>query len=719
MVENGDMEHDSVPDTNTKTSRRTRLSEKEMVENGDTEHGSVPDNKTRTSRRTRLSKKQMVENGDTKHDSVPDTNTGTSRRTRLSKKETVENGAMERDSVSDTNTRTSRRTRLSKKEIVENDSAGDAKFASEMKPRDNGGLLPKNSGGPAGEWKSNEAGSIPCPPENFGGFGKGILELKRLRSKSKYSVSELLTKAEDIVKRCELEHMPAIPEGSCLCINLVAENDMQKSKLRKASSRDDSDDNYLYCPAAKDLQQEDLKHFQCHWLKGEPVIVGNVLETASGLSWEPMVMWQACRQLKNLNHPLLLDVSATKCLDWSEAEVNIHHFFKGYMEGQFDSAGWPQLLKLQGWPNFFEERSPHLCAEFIRSLPFKEYTDPQSGFLNLAVKLPPGSLRPDIGAKTYIAYGIPQELGRGDSVTKLHCDMSDAVYLVAFSFGHIFLLSGLWIMPSEDFSGARGHTHVNVLTHTQGIKLTPVQLSRIEILKRTYAAQDKRELQMADEEQKCKNGASSEFNEGQSLLERDTAAEGITNGAIHFTGASEASGGIKNDCNIDACKGNPVFGKSEISEDIGGAMWGIFRRQDVPKLEEYLRKHFNEFRHINCCPVPQVIHPIHDQTFYLTEDHKRKLKEKYGFEPWTFVQKLGDAVFIPAGCPYQVRNLKSCINVVLGFVSPENVGECIRLTQEVRLLSQDLVAAEDKLEVKKMILYATWEAIEDLAMLSQ
>lgn len=29
-----------------------------------------------------------------------------------------------------------------------------------------------------------------------------------------------------------------------------------------------------------------------------------------------------------------------------------------------------------------------------------------------------------------------------------------------------------------------------------------------------------------------------------------------------------------------------------------------------------------------------------------------------GIEPWTFVQSLGDAVFIPAGCPHQVRNLK-------------------------------------------------------------
>ncbi|KAL3844817.1 hypothetical protein ACJIZ3_002220 [Penstemon smallii] len=475
------------------------------------------------------------------------------------------------------------------------------------------------------EWRSTETGIIQCPPQCLGGCGEGILELKRIFTDNR--VSELLPKAEKLARRHEFEDV--LKKFECSCLKRLDEKS-DGNKLRKASSRQNSEDNFLYCPAGKDLQHDDLKHFQWHWSKGEPVIVSDVLETTLGLSWEPMVMWRAFRQKANTKkHELLYDVTAINCLDWCQDDINVHKFFQGYLEGNFDREGWPVILKLKDWPpsNLFEERLPRHGAEFISCLPFKAYTHPRSGYLNLAVKLPEKSLKPDMGPKTYIAYGVAQELGRGDSVTKLHCDMSDAV---------------------------------NVLTHVQEVTFNTEQLLKIKELQKKHANQDESEL----------------YGNKQ-----------ITNVMIE---------------------------KQKQSEYEGGALWDIFRRQDVPKLEIYVTKHFSEFRHIYGNPLPQVVHPIHDQTVYLTEEHKRRLKEEYGIEPWTFVQKLGDAVFIPAGCPHQVRNLKSCIKVALDFVSPENVQECVRLTEEFRVLPQNHRAKEDKLEVKKMALYAIEQAVKDM-----
>ncbi|XP_058001606.1 lysine-specific demethylase JMJ29 isoform X3 [Hevea brasiliensis] len=490
-------------------------------------------------------------------------------------------------------------------------------------------------------WKVNEDGRIVCR------CGFGNLDLKCLFSTN--WVSELVKRAEDVAQRYELDM--ANTNVECACFNSLGDVDIGSNQLLKAASREDSDDNYLYNPRASDIKKEDLKHFQYHWMRAEPVVVSNVLETGTGLSWEPMVMWRAFRQIRNEKHDTLLDVKAIDCLDWCEVDINVHQFFMGYLHGRFDAKNWPQILKLKDWPSstMFDKRLPRHDAEFTYCLPFKEYTHPHDGPLNLAVRLPKKSLKPDMGPKTYIAYGCAQELGRGDSVTKLHCDMSDAV---------------------------------NVLTHTAEVTLKPAKLAKIEELKKLHEKQDRREI----------------FGNNQ-VKEEDVDGEmdGSLCGSLPTTDKE-----TREDNNQSEGSRLSNCGNVSLQPDEGGAVWDIFRREDVPKLQEYLNKHFKEFRHIYCCPLQKVVHPIHDQTFYLSLDHKRKLKEEYGIEPWTFVQKLGDAVFIPAGCPHQVRNLKSCIKVALDFVSPENVGECIRLTEEFRLLPPNHRAKEDKLEITSL-----------------
>ncbi|TYH39151.1 hypothetical protein ES332_D12G161300v1 [Gossypium tomentosum] len=535
-------------------------------------------------------------------------------------------------------------------------------------------------------WKANENGSIPCPPEDLDGCGHGLLELRCMFRG--HALVQLTQKAEEIAKDLNLGHGPQFSNQQCPCYNSMGEVNIGNNNLRKAASREDTTDNYLYCPKAKDIQSGDLEHFQRHWANGEPVIVSNVLENAAGLSWEPMVMWRAFRQIKNTKHELQLEVKALDCLDWSEVVVNIHQFFRGYTDGRFDAKSWPQILKLKDWPpsNEFEKLLPRHYAEFLCCLPFKEYTNPRSGLLNIATKLPKKSLTPDMGPKSYIAYGVFQELGRGDSVTRLHCDMSDAV---------------------------------NVLTHTVEVKLSHEQLASINKAKQRHSIQDQQELYgMNSKVDRNKSSDRGGFQGGGVVEQGQDGYSSLNDNILVREFEMEESGKAKmvqEECWDNGRSSKTSGNKIEELEAVeGGAVWDIFRRQDVPKLQDYLKKHFREFRYVHCRPVSQVFHPIHDQSFFLTMDHKAKLKKEYGIEPWTFVQKLGEAVFIPAGCPHQVRNIKSCIKVALDFVSPENVGECVRLTEEFRVLPRDHRTNEDKLEVKKMIVHAVRESVNNL-----
>ncbi|XP_010688671.2 lysine-specific demethylase JMJ26 [Beta vulgaris subsp. vulgaris] len=738
-------------------------------------------------------------------------------------------------------------------------------------------------------WKADDNGSISCPPPEYGGCCGAILQLNSILSDG--WVSNLVKEAEEVVATWEHKISPH-PRNECSCSNFTHDG-AAASILRKCASREGSNDNYLYCPDAKDIEHEDLKHFQCHWSRGEPVIVRGVLETTPGLSWEPMVMWRAVRQIKNTKHSTILDVKAIDCLDWCEVDVNVHQFFKGYTQCQFDQSAWPVILKLKDWPHTskFEKHLPRHGAEFIRALPFKEYTHPREGVLNLATQLPKGTLMPDMGPKTYIAYGLSEELGRGDSVTKLHCDMSDAVNILAHTaevdvpgknrsaisklkkqhfaqdlkeiFGVEPKDSKREFEPSMKGEGSTdseveqtldgqavashlksddpdcsfqhgtdaGELSASINSGTDGLDKFEVKKHHNDssMVEETTECMDKKdlvesnelpcdqydvgldvkEIDMVEVIPHVRNGGvdCNDLNSKEAVacesMEMDVdlplTADKSTNVAAEHKNTLRSGAGkrgrrrTKNSrscqnktelsklsiegescgfgqvldglCNNDAAPNNkssnnnglsectfapkakahavsvnsasivldaqvgqvdpdkdrgkksspPSFQNSDGSEPhSGGALWDIFRREDVPKLQEYLRGHYQEFRHIHCNPLKQVFHPIHDQTFYLTEEHKRKLKEEYGIEAWTFVQNLGEAVFIPTGCPHQVRNLKSCIKVALDFVSPENVGECIRLAGEFRILPQNHKAKEDKLEVKKMTLHGVNQAIINL-----
>lgn len=47
-------------------------------------------------------------------------------------------------------------------------------------------------------------------------------------------------------------------------------------------------------------------------------------------------------------------------------------------------------------------------------------------------------------------------------------------------------------------------------------------------------------------------------------------------------------------------------------------------------------------------------HPVHSQEIFVTPDDVARLRE-HNIKVWTFIQRPGDAVFIPAGVGHQVR----------------------------------------------------------------
>ncbi|KAG8233060.1 hypothetical protein J437_LFUL012936 [Ladona fulva] len=143
---------------------------------------------------------------------------------------------------------------------------------------------------------------------------------------------------------------------------------------------------------------------------------------------------------------------------------------------------------------------------------------------------------------------------------------------------------------------------------------------------------------------------------------------------------------------------------------IPGALWHIYAARDADRIRDLLNKVAIE----KGARLEPHHDPIHDQSWYLDGPLRDRLYSEYGVEGFALVQCLGDAVFIPAGAPHQVRNLHSCIKVAEDFVSPENVSHCFHLTQEFRELSDTHTNHEDKLQIKNIIYHAVKDSLSVL-----
>lgn len=105
-----------------------------------------------------------------------------------------------------------------------------------------------------------------------------------------------------------------------------------------------------------------------------------------------------------------------------------------------------------------------------------------------------------------------------------------------------------------------------------------------------------------------------------------------------------------------------------------GAIWDIFPPSSATVLRDYLK------------PNSPADDPIHRQLHYLGENDLKTLHGQ-GIKSYRIFQNPGEAVFIPAGCPHQVRNRMSCVKVAVDFVSPEHVGVCWALVEEARRMA--------------------------------
>ncbi|KAL5219129.1 hypothetical protein ABZP36_019813 [Zizania latifolia] len=526
-------------------------------------------------------------------------------------------------------------------------------------------------------WRVNNDGSITCGPHEAGGCGSSKLVLRRIFKIN--WISKLVKNSEEMVNGCKVHDL----ESGCSSCNgrrleLCGHHNFG---LSTCSHSDGINRNCLFSPQLEDLKYAGIIHFRKHWIKGEPIVIRNAFEPSLSSSWDPLNIWRGIQEIMDEKVDEDVIVKAVDFSNQTEVDVELKQFIKGYSDGHRGEDGQLIMLKLKEWPppSVLEEFLLCQRPEFIVNFPLVDFIHSRWGFLNLSAKLPLDTLQPEVGLKLLIAYGRHQEAGKGDSVTNLMINMGDAVHMLMHTT-EVHDECPMKVQPERSERIANGMTvHVNAYAPVQNLNVVMGEQSPGRIISKSYERVHATVSQLQEKSLDAKlyngsKGSSAELS-CSSLLE-----ESKVNG-------------------------------SESSQS--GAVWDVFSRQDLPKLNEYLAANWEELTASTQAAI-SVKNPIYDQAVYLNKYHKRILKDLYGIEPWTFQQRIGEAVFIPAGCPFQVKNLQSTVQLALDFLLPESLGESARMAQEIRCLPNDHGAKLKMLEIGKISLYAASSAVREI-----
>ncbi|KFK28723.1 hypothetical protein AALP_AA7G038900 [Arabis alpina] len=525
---------------------------------------------------------------------------------------------------------------------------------------------------------SRKAGSVKCL--------NGIKSCKQKEVRNLFPpelTSKLEVSAEEIVSCYELPEILDKFSGCPYCQGMEKQSSTSDTHLKEASSRrEDATGNFLYYPTVMDFQQNNLEHFQTHWSKGHPVIVRSVLKGGTSLNWDPIAMF--CSYLMNINRKT---GDTTDYIDRFEVEIGIKQIFLGSLRGKAETDICQERLKLDGWLSspLFKEQFPNHYAEIMNFLPIPRYMDPNRGLLNIAANLPDTIQTPNFGPCLNISYRSGEEYAQAGSVKKLGSETCDTV---------------------------------DILLHVTETPVSTKQICRIRKLMENIGRGRSKKPEKGKESRfgrGKKQDRPEDVGYGWSQKDReasDDCSSSDSESSQYYLGGkgSEFQREGRESYNDDSCEEESLSISS-------GAQWDVFQKQDVSKLLEYLKNHSLELECMHSSKK-QVSHPLLEQSYYLDEYHKAKLKEEFDVEPWSFDQCVGEAVIVPSGCPYQIRKNKSCVNAVLSFLSPEHVTESIKRVDELNQLPQSVKSKANKIEVKKMAIYKISEAVQEIRELT-